>query len=228
MERIAVLADVHGQTLYAFDLDKVPNKSKCVGSCLQAWAPLIAPTLANPTGDWSVITRDDSTTQWAFRGQPLYRSLKDVAPGEVNGDGAGETWRAAVLQPAPPRPSWVTFQPSLAGNTMADARGMPLYYRARARLNRGQAGGAGGGDCETATCMGSEWIAVLADAHAKSVGNWTVLTNDKDGTRQWAFRGYRIYTYFQDKPGIQFLGIRFGGDRAWSTIMGNGSPIQNM
>ena len=220
----SVLADAKGLTLYTFDLDTTAGKTRCSGTCLQAWAPAVAPSLANSSGDWSVVTRDDGATQWAYKGKALYRNLKDVHPGENHGDGAGEAWRAAELEPPAPEPSWVTLRPSLAGEIKATAEGLALYYRGAAR---GRGNPNGGKPCESATCMGSDWKAVLAEKNAQPAGNWTIIDN-KDGSQQWAFRGHRLYTYAMDKPSEQFLGIRFGGDRSWTTIMRNGSPIQNM
>jgi hypothetical protein len=81
-----------------------------------------APALALANGEWSVVTRDDSSKQWAYKGKPLYRSLMDVKPGDANG--VDQAWRAAVLQSAPPLPSWVTLQQSLGGEVMADSHGM--------------------------------------------------------------------------------------------------------
>jgi predicted lipoprotein with Yx(FWY)xxD motif len=30
-------------------------------------------------GDWTVITRDDGSKQWAYKGQPLYTYARDTA-----------------------------------------------------------------------------------------------------------------------------------------------------
>jgi predicted lipoprotein with Yx(FWY)xxD motif len=50
---------------------------------------------AKATGDWSVVTRDDGTKQWAYNGKPLYLWVKDQKPGDRTGDGVQGVWRVA-------------------------------------------------------------------------------------------------------------------------------------
>jgi len=83
-----VFADGKGLTLYSS-----AASTPCTGQCLEQWRPLTAPLLAaTPTGDWTIVNRPDGTPQWAYKGKPLYRSVKDVKAGDTNGDG-GE-WHA--------------------------------------------------------------------------------------------------------------------------------------
>jgi len=42
--------------------------------------------------DFSIITRDNGSTQWAYKGHPLYLHNFDKKPGEVNGDNEGNLW----------------------------------------------------------------------------------------------------------------------------------------
>jgi predicted lipoprotein with Yx(FWY)xxD motif len=65
------LTDAKGMTLYTFDNDKEPNKSACAGNCLNNWPVLKAGATAKDMGDWKVITRDDGTKQWVYKGEPL-------------------------------------------------------------------------------------------------------------------------------------------------------------
>ena len=67
----AILADAKGMSLYTFAKD-APGKSACSGGCAKNWPPLAAAADAKPMGDWTVITRDDGSKQWAYKGQPLY------------------------------------------------------------------------------------------------------------------------------------------------------------
>jgi predicted lipoprotein with Yx(FWY)xxD motif len=46
-------------------------------------------------GDWAVITRDDGSKQWAYKGKPLYAWAKDAKPGDRTGDGFNNAWRVA-------------------------------------------------------------------------------------------------------------------------------------
>jgi predicted lipoprotein with Yx(FWY)xxD motif len=80
-----VLADPAGMTLYTFDKD-TPGKSVCNDQCAVNWPPVKAAADAKPTGDLTLITRDDGTKQWADEGKPLYTFIKDKKPGDVTGD----------------------------------------------------------------------------------------------------------------------------------------------
>jgi predicted lipoprotein with Yx(FWY)xxD motif len=40
-----------------------------------------------PMGDYSVITRDDGSKQWAYKGRPLYTWKNDKTSGDITGDG---------------------------------------------------------------------------------------------------------------------------------------------
>jgi len=90
-----VLTDDKGMTLYTFDMDS-GDKSACTGGCPKNWPPLGAAADAKPSGDWSVITRDDGSKQWAYHGKPLYAFVKDTKPGDMTGDGMlGGKWHTA-------------------------------------------------------------------------------------------------------------------------------------
>jgi predicted lipoprotein with Yx(FWY)xxD motif len=90
-----MLTDGKGMTLYTFDKDTEAGKSACSGPCLAAWPALVAPADAKPMGEWTVITRDDGTKQWAYKGKPLYTFVHDTKPGEMTGDGKGNVWHTA-------------------------------------------------------------------------------------------------------------------------------------
>ncbi len=90
-----MLTDGKGMTLYTFDKDTEAGKSACSGPCLAAWPALVAPADAKPMGEWTVITRDDGTKQWAYKGKPLYTFVHDTKAGEVTGDGKGNVWHTA-------------------------------------------------------------------------------------------------------------------------------------
>jgi len=84
-----VFVDAKGMTLYTFDKDTTPDKSSCNGPCAVNWPPLAAGADAKAMGPWTVITRDDGSKQWAYKGKPLYTFVKDTAPGEAKGDNLG-------------------------------------------------------------------------------------------------------------------------------------------
>src|SRR5689334_25370662 len=60
------LVDAKGMTLYTWGNDTIPGKSACNGGCATNWIPLMAAADATPGGDWTIITRDDNTKQWAY------------------------------------------------------------------------------------------------------------------------------------------------------------------
>jgi predicted lipoprotein with Yx(FWY)xxD motif len=80
------LADAKGMTLYTFDKD-AGGKSACNGPCATNWPALKAADSDKPGDGYTVITRDDGSKQWAYKGKPLYTFVKDQKPGDINGDG---------------------------------------------------------------------------------------------------------------------------------------------
>jgi hypothetical protein len=58
----------------------------------------------------------------------------------------------------------------------------------------------GGDACADAQCL-STWRPFHASADARSTGFWEVTTR-RDGSRQWAYKGYAVYTHAGDEaPG---------------------------
>ncbi|MFO1026755.1 MAG: hypothetical protein U1E70_16410 [Acetobacteraceae bacterium] len=85
--------DPAGMTLYTFDKDS-GGKSACNGPCAKNWPPFAA-SGGTASGPWTIITRDDGTQQWAYKGKPLYTWVKDAKPGDVTGDGVNQVWHVA-------------------------------------------------------------------------------------------------------------------------------------
>ena len=89
------LTNASGMTLYTFDKD-AGGKSACNGPCATNWPPLMAASGATAMSDWSIVTRDDGSRQWAYKGRPLYTWAKDAKPGDKTGDGfANNAWHTA-------------------------------------------------------------------------------------------------------------------------------------
>ena len=89
-----VLTNSAGMTLYTFDKDTTGSgKSTCNGPCATNWPPLLATADAKPSGDYTIIMRDDGAKQWAYKGKPLYLWSKDAKPGDRTGDGFNNAWR---------------------------------------------------------------------------------------------------------------------------------------
>lgn len=96
MEKDGVLVGPNGMTLYTFDRDMAGSgKSACNGPCATNWPPLMAGDMAPTGADYSVIKRDDGSSQIAYKGKPLYSWSKDMKPGDKTGDGFNQVWHAA-------------------------------------------------------------------------------------------------------------------------------------
>ncbi|TXM95498.1 hypothetical protein [Methylobacterium sp. WL116] len=80
------LVDAKSMTLYTFEKD-MGGKSMCNGPCATNWPALMAASGSAASGDWTMVTRDDGTMQWAYKGKPLYTFAKDTKPGDITGDG---------------------------------------------------------------------------------------------------------------------------------------------
>jgi predicted lipoprotein with Yx(FWY)xxD motif len=79
-----------GFTLYRFSKDKAtPPTSTCTGTCASTWPPIGGD--AQPTLDGvdpkliGTVVRPDGTKQLTVDGWPVYRYIKDMLPGTVNG-----------------------------------------------------------------------------------------------------------------------------------------------
>lgn len=89
-----VLVGPNGLSLYTFDRDAA-GKSNCNDRCATNWPPLAAAADAKPEGDWTVVTRDDGSKQWAYKGKPVYGWVKDSKPGDRSGDNVNQVWHLA-------------------------------------------------------------------------------------------------------------------------------------
>jgi predicted lipoprotein with Yx(FWY)xxD motif len=201
-----------GLTLYAYQGDAGRSVPDCgVGSnCARHWRPLEAAAIANPTGDFTVIAREDGITQWAYRGRPLYLFDGDRKPGEVRGVGADDRFHLVLIRryfmPPDATIRWITG----LGNVLATRTGTTLYERDRVqpgednhdfRSDHGPP--ALGRWYGTSTCdaqCAATWPPYAAPADAVASGYWDVLTRP-DGTKQWAYKGFALYSYSRDAPG---------------------------
>jgi predicted lipoprotein with Yx(FWY)xxD motif len=90
-----VFIGLNGKTLYTFDKDtQGSGKSACNGGCAVLWPPLTTTATAGKN-DFTVIKRDDNTSQWAYKGWPLYTYSKDAAAGDKTGDNYLNVWHLA-------------------------------------------------------------------------------------------------------------------------------------
>ncbi len=200
-----VFADASGMTLYTFAGDS-KGKAECRDKCLDGWQPLWFPAIGSSGGDWTAATRPDGRKQWAYKGRPLYLFRSELRPGSTVGHGG--KWQAAVAEPTPAMPSFITVQVSDVGPVLANAQGLTLYAP--------QTEGSWNFEkmrketCLDA-CMDKYWRPVVLDAkEPEPVGNWSAV-KDKDGARHLRYKGFGVYTFALDKkPGDVLRGEHYG------------------
>lgn len=210
-------------SVYSYDKDTA-IKSACHDECSRTWIPVTAPQLARADGEWSIFERSPGVRQWVFRGMPLYTYVLDLQSWSQQGsDEAG--WSNVYTQVAPQAPSDVfTVQDTLAGQVLADQRGMTIYVYVCGDDSIDQLGCdhpddtqvyrlamCGGGNAEK--CL-QHWAYVEAEIGATPVSRtWSVMNIDPqtghrataeqvNAIRVWAYRDRPIYTYGGDeRPG---------------------------
>ena len=208
-----VLVDSRRMTMYTFDGNASKNKLPCATStCPDHWLPVSAAMLANPKGDFSLITRDDGVKQWAFKGKPLYTYGGDYIPGDANGTGLDKKYQVALLaKHFIPKQAGIR-QDIARGPVVTTADGMTLYRRDTSYHQPDGHGlpGSTPGNPSVGRAMGVKscrddclktWHPFAAPADAEASGFWDIVARP-DGTRQWAYKGFALYTYVNDKkPG---------------------------
>jgi predicted lipoprotein with Yx(FWY)xxD motif len=82
-----------GMTLYTFDKDVAASgKSVCNGPCAALWPPMMATAADQPMGAYTIVTRDDGSRQWAYKGKPVYTYKADQKAGDRTGDNFKDVW----------------------------------------------------------------------------------------------------------------------------------------
>jgi predicted lipoprotein with Yx(FWY)xxD motif len=91
----SIITDVQGRALYTYAPD-MENESVCIHACTQEWIPYHAEQLPNVLpANFTLITRDDRTRQYAYKGKPLYYYVQDTEVGSTIGDGINGFWSLA-------------------------------------------------------------------------------------------------------------------------------------
>lgn len=189
----AAYADARGMAVYTSDNDTAPGKSSCNSECAQLWPAVKAPADAGSFGDWSVVTRDDGSKQWALHGKPLYTYSKDEKPGDGSGNGVDSAWHLALVDPSNgtklPSGVFVQDQANASAYVLADQQGMPLYV-----FDGDKVGGKP--TCTAQPCL-NNWSPYLAAQIAKPMGDFTIVDRG-DGVFQWSYQGRPLYTFNND------------------------------
>lgn len=93
MMKNGMLVNAKDMTLYTFDRDVAASgKSVCNGDCAVKWPPLLAGASDRPSGDYTIVVRDNGQGQWAYKGKPLYTWPEDHEPGDKYGDNYNKVW----------------------------------------------------------------------------------------------------------------------------------------
>lgn len=91
-----ILTGPTGMTLYTFAKDTEPGKSACTGACAEPWPPFRPDANAPaPKAPLTIITRDDGSKQYAYKGKPLYHWMRDKKPGDTTGHKVAGVWFVA-------------------------------------------------------------------------------------------------------------------------------------
>jgi predicted lipoprotein with Yx(FWY)xxD motif len=163
-------------------------------------------------GDFTILNRPDGRRQWTYKGYPLYRYDGDLQPGDATGMGVDKTRHVAMWRRYSHPKEVKAYDLRGRGQIWTTPEGLTLYRRDGYRY---QAGGhslrnanrgvpafgkmIGTGLCD-ADCL-KTWKPLIAPADAVPSGYWEVIPRP-DGTTQWSYQGYVLYTYAGDKkPG---------------------------
>ncbi|MCY4356192.1 MAG: hypothetical protein OXD01_01575 [Gammaproteobacteria bacterium] len=219
-------------SVYVFDGD-TDSSSACQGPCLNNWHPVLAPALARPQDEWTLLDRSPGQRQWVYRGQPLYTYALDQSSWSQQGsDQPG--WHNVFTQRAPAYPGSFTVQSTLVGNVLADSKGRTIYLYNCGEDSADQLACdhpddtqvyrlamCGGGDPER--CL-EHWPYVQAAEDEVSPNRtWRIVQIDsltgkfaepgQEGVlRVWSYRDRPVYTYGGDKrPGD----VNGGGTGEW-------------
>lgn len=217
---ISILGTVVGQMLVTLDGMTIyaPKDTgmACDQACTRQWRPIEAPWLANPIGkQWRIAQREDGLAQWTYADRPLYTYAGDFKAGDTNGVDASPDWEIVTLKTAPAIPEWVTFQETDLGPAFANKDRMTVYHLVSNPDKVARE------TCDT-SCIEENWTPTLVEPGVKPMGNWTILEHT-DGSRQWKYLGYPVYTHKHDKLPGDINGDKFGtgaGIRdGWNVIL---------
>jgi predicted lipoprotein with Yx(FWY)xxD motif len=216
-----LIRKIDGLMLAAAEDDRVlltPSSSRSRVS--PGLVPLYAPEMAVGS---DITTRADGRKQWAFRGAPLYRVSGDAAASLIQSLVASKAWRPLLVQPASPRPKFLTMHMTVPeiGWVFADSNGKTLYAmychdQVADRLSCDELGDPAAhwsALCGDAEACAREWRPVLAERDDVATGAWAIADVpypqflDPTGAygegvptvRAWTYFGRPVYTFASDE-----------------------------
>ncbi len=181
--------DGKGRTLYFFSND-AQNLDACQGKCITSWPFLTSDQLQIPATlnavDFTKLTHADGTSQWMYKGWPLYTFVKDVKAGDTLGEGVNGVWFVAKSDYRV-----MIGASSDLGSYLTDDHGRTLYYFDKDIPQMS----ACEGDCLT------NWPAYTSSSgsipSSLNVADLGMITRS-DGSKQTAFKGYPLYYFIKD------------------------------
>lgn len=209
-----------GYTLYTFENDRNDSDgdgtgdSDCNSTCAELWPPLFADPGATPFDDFTLISRDDGSKQWALNGLPIYFYVNDNQAGDINGDGLNNIWyiaRSTAIEAD--SNSLGTILTSAVSVHPVDATGsQDTSSRARRDFSLYvfdndvfDTDGDGMGDSDCNGGCATNWPPMYADPGAVAKGLFSIIDRD-DGTKQWAFKDEPLYFFVGDSQAGDTLG----------------------
>ena len=116
------MVDGKGMSVYYYTKDvKDSGTSACTGGCLDAWPPVLAtsdtPTVDGVTGTVGTIATPDGKKQVTINGMPVYYYAKDLAAGDITGQGVGGVWYLVA-----PSGEMITHRRRVLGRRTGEAR----------------------------------------------------------------------------------------------------------
>jgi predicted lipoprotein with Yx(FWY)xxD motif len=205
------------------DLDTRPT-------CAQLWPPVLAAPDSQKIGKWTVMNRPDGRSQWAYNGFPLYTSVLDTKPGQVNGgfrheltDAFAPPFRKPV-GPPPLIPPEFTVRTVTTGRILllamtetgsyrdeSEPLGLVIYSWDGDRPNKS--------NC-SADCT-KEWSPVAAAQSAQPQGEWGVIERSP-GLKQWTYRGKPLYTRAGERVrtvvGARGVNLQGNDEPGWHSV----------
>lgn len=228
------LGDATGQALYTYNADQMPGTTACTGECATRFPPFVAEANAVASGDWSIMTREDGSKQWVYQGKPLHTYAGEDPP-DTKSDGSplgGSRARdPALFDPGSPLyspdPDWkrAAFAPDatmqipagikLRSHSVANGyvfvtanTGMIIYAMARPPKEQ----------------QAASWSPLDAPGLAVPMGDFSLVTRRADGRRQWAYKGYLLYTYRGDYSPTDLNGLSAAEDAHAALAYANFMP----
>lgn len=185
---------------------------KLLKSCLDKFPPYLAPAGAQPVGEFTIVDRPEGMRQWAYRGFPLYTSVKDRNPGQTNGvqAGFGGFRRPGMGFASADAPLPVGFKLArrVEGLVLVSAETERAVYTPRGGARLQQAGLVGREDFKP----------IPAPAIARLSGDWSVIDTGL-GTKQYAFRGKPLYA-----AAVSLNDLEIGKAKDWEPVVLFRSP----